>query len=111
MLQQIMLTMNTWQQRITVTHDADEDSKHVHFLDLWLHLDTEKVHFATYHKPNCLCMYTPFNSCHPLNIKRGIVMTELTRLIAYKQFRGFHQLESRLALSETHGTRISQIFP
>ena len=81
MLQQIMLAMNTWQQRITVTHDADEDSKHVHFLDLWLRLDKEKVHFATYHKPNCLYMYTPFNSCHPLNVKRGIVMTELTRLL------------------------------
>ena len=81
MLQQIMLTMNTWQQRITVTHDADEDSKHVHFLDLWMHLDKEKIHFATYHKPRCLYMYTPFNSCHPLNVKRGIVMTELTRLL------------------------------
>ena len=40
-----------------------------------------EIHFATYHKPSCLCLYTPFNSCHSLNLKRGIVMTELTRLL------------------------------
>ena len=80
-ISEILAAMNNWQSAITVTQDADENPKSVHFLDLWIHVSGAQVKYETYRKPLCLYMYTPFNSCHPFSVKRGIVLTELRRLL------------------------------
>ena len=79
-IDRILLAANCWHNGITLTHE-DEHPLHVNFLDLVIHLDEPVISFETYRKPNCLYMYTPWNSCHHVSVKTGVVATEVIRLL------------------------------
>ena len=78
---------NGWDNSIKVTHESDEDPQKVHFLDVEFCIKTIAASstccasYQTYRKPRCLYTYTPFNSNHSIAVKKGIIMTELTRLL------------------------------
>ena len=78
----ILLAFNSWHASITVTHDsAERDGLSTSFLDLDIKILNCRIHFSTFRKPANTYAYTPFNSAHPVSCFKGIVATELFRLL------------------------------
>ena len=61
--------------------EEDENCLDVNFLDLNLCIENEKFTHKTFRKPLNAYAYLPWSSCHPPSVKKGIVATELQRIL------------------------------
>ena len=70
-----------WHDSIKIRPKDVSIGNSVHFLDLNISIVLGHVVFETYRKPESLFDYLPSSSCHPKSVFRGIVSTELHRLL------------------------------
>jgi hypothetical protein len=88
----ILALFNSWHANIIVTHDAEDNNAwHTSFLDLDINLSNGSLSYSTFRKPANTYSYTPFNSAHPIGTFRGIVSTELFRLLRTNQYRDSYE--------------------
>eukprot|EP00929_Paragymnodinium_shiwhaense_P092508 TRINITY_DN52439_c0_g1_i1.p1 TRINITY_DN52439_c0_g1~~TRINITY_DN52439_c0_g1_i1.p1 ORF type:complete len:317 (+),score=-6.93 TRINITY_DN52439_c0_g1_i1:50-952(+) len=78
--------LNRWDTDIVVTHESEEDNRFTHFLDLNICIRTDTLKLPTYRKPLCAYSFTSFSSDHPSHVFKGVVATELVRLLRTNTF-------------------------
>jgi len=71
----------------------------VHFLDLGIS-KREHIVYETYRKPQCLYMYTPWDSCHSFSVKAGIVATEVIRLLRTNLYESSFKKHIQILISK-----------
>src|SRR5215813_2514280 len=70
--------INNFHPTIKFTHSYS--SNQIHFLDVSVHLDINKLTTKLYKKPTDRKQYLHFKSCHPKHSKRGIPYAQLLRI-------------------------------
>ena len=73
--------LNSFDESIRVTHDVSELEHYTTFLDLQITRKDGVFDYSTHRKKLCTYAYLPFNSCHSVSSRIGIVHTEFYRLL------------------------------
>ena len=59
----------------------NETEKKLPFLDIWIHRRNNKLVFLIYRKPTNNNRYLSFTSNHPIQVKRGVVISLVDRVL------------------------------
>ena len=59
----------------------NETEKKLPFLDIWIHRKNNKLVFSIYRKPTNNNRYLSFTSNHPIQVKRGVVISLVDRVL------------------------------
>jgi len=75
------MALNSWHASIQVTRDNSESAQCVNFLDIHISVCEGGCVFKTFRKPLSSYPFTPFHTRHPASVFKGIVATEMIRLL------------------------------
>ena len=113
--EQLLSNVAQWNQIDTNIQLTAQIGTTADFLDLHLENDNGQLQTTVFHKPSHEPYYLPFNSVHPLHMKRNIPFTALIRAIRYSSnFQAFiderEKIRMALLLNKYPGDFIDKQF-
>ncbi|KYN26675.1 hypothetical protein ALC57_03955 [Trachymyrmex cornetzi] len=79
-IREILDLFNSYHDRLKFTCEENND-KSMNFLDVSLIIEKEHIIFNNYKKPTNSGRYLNYNSNHPINHKRGVIIGQFDRII------------------------------
>jgi hypothetical protein len=96
----LTLTLHRWNKFDANIKLSANISLHAEFLDLHMENQDGQQFTSVYHKPSYEPYYLPFNSIHPMHMKKNIQFTMLLRAIRYcSTFQAYLDERSKLRMA------------